>query len=511
MTETTTRTSDRTYRGPAGSGVPRLAALPGVRRDDVLPQQVLETERYDTDDRRLAAAGITLTLRRAPEGPPQWHLHLPDGGPAEDLRVPLAPDAGVVPAVPGELAELIRGAARDRAVRPAGRIRRVRTEARLYGEDDRPLAVVVHDEVTLATLGGATEVEAWTEVELRRAAADDSLLTELQNRFIESGLRHAGTAPDEELDRLLRPAPKARRLKAGRPGSAGAVLLEYLAAQAERLAAEELRVRRGGPDSVHQMRVASRRMRSALQAYRPLLDRKRTDPIVDGLRELGRALAPARDAEVLHERISDGLAGLSKELRLGPAQAQMTRYFARAEAEANAAVLTELDSERHAGLRSAIDALMERPPLMKRAARPARKELPKLVARSAKRLEGAVKVATDPTAEESERDVAVHSARKAGKRLRYATEVAKPAAGKDAKEFAKALKGFQSALGEHQDTVVARETLRELGTLAHPAGENGFSFGLLYGRDAARAEEIERDLPELWAQAWKRRNRRWLR
>jgi CHAD domain-containing protein len=300
-------------------------------------------------------------------------------------------------------------------------------------------------------------------------------------------------------------------LKAGRPGSAGVVLLEYLAAQADRLAAEELRVRRGGPDSVHQMRVASRRMRSALQAYRPLLDRKRTDSIVDGLRELGRALAPARDAEVLHERISDGLAGLPKELRLGPAQAQMTRYFARAEAEANAAVLTELDSERHAGLRSAIDALMERPPLTKRARRPARKELPKLVSRTAKRLESAVKVATDPTAEESERDVAVHSARKAGKRLRYATEVAKPATGKDAKQFAKALKGFQSALGEHQDTVVARETLRELGSLAHPAGENGFSFGLLYGRDAARAEQIERDLPGLWAQAWRRRNRRWLR
>jgi hypothetical protein len=59
--------------------------------------------------------------------------------------------------------------------------------------------------------------------------------------------------------------------------------------------------------------------------------------------------------------------------------------------------------------------------------------------------------------------------------------------------------------------VVAREALRELGSLAHPAGENGFSFGVLYGRDAARAEQIERELPELWATAWSRRNRRWLR
>ncbi|WP_433279622.1 CHAD domain-containing protein [Pseudonocardia xinjiangensis] len=511
MTDTTTRTWNRTYRGPAGTGAPRLAALLGVHRDEATPQQVLETERFDTDDHRLSAADIRLTLHRGGEEQDQWHLDLPDGDEAEQLRVPLAPDAGATPEVPAELQELIRGVVRDRAVRPAGRIRRVRTETRLHGDADRLLAVVVHDDVTLATLGRATEVEAWTEVELHRAEADNALITELENRFAESGLRPAAPAAEEELERLLRPAPKVRKRRSGPRGSAGAVLLDYLAAQADRLAAEELRVRRGGPDSVHQLRVASRRMRSALQAYRPLLDRRRTDPIVDGLRELGQELAPARDAEVLHERISDGLAGLPPELLLGPAQAQMTRHFARVEAEATAAVLTALDGERYATLRTAIDALLERPPLTKRAARPARKELPALVARTAKRLEDAVGIATDPAAPADHRDAAVHTARKAGKRLRYATEVAESVAGKDAKRFAKSLKGFQSALGEHQDTVVAREALRELGSLAHPAGENGFSFGLLYGRDAARAEQIERELPELWATAWSRRNRRWLR
>ena len=65
--------------------------------------------------------------------------------------------------------------------------------------------------------------------------------------------------------------------------------------------------------------------------------------------------------------------------------------------------------------------------------------------------------------------------------------MARPVVGKDAKRFAKALKGFQTALGEHQDTVVAREALRELGAQAHAAGENGFSFGVLHARDAALA------------------------
>ena len=322
----------------------------------------------------------------------------------------------------------------------------------------------------------------------------------------DTGLRPATPAAHAEPDRGPTPAPRPAR-----DGSAGAVLLDYLATHVDKLAAEELRVRRGEPDAVHQLRVASRRLRSALQAYRPLLDRECTDPLVDGLRELGQQLAPARDAEVLREHITKGLADLEPDLVLGPVQAQVTRHFGRVETDAGTAVLSALDGEHYTQLRSALDDLLARPPVTTRAARPARKELPPLVARSAKRLKRAVATATDSGAPAAERDIAVHSARKAGKRLRYATEVARPAVGAKAKRFAKALKGFQSALGEHQDTVVARETLRELGAQSHPARKNGFSFGVLHGRAAARAAQIEEELPQLWAGAWTRRNRRWLR
>ena len=84
-------------------------------------------------------------------------------------------------------------------------------------------------------------------------------------------------------------------------------------------------------------------------------------------------------------------------------------------------------------------------------------------------------------------DTALHTARKAAKRLRYATEVTgtRP----------KGLKELQNALGDHQDTVVARPVLRELGAVART---NGFSFGLLLGRADARAAAIEAELPALW-------------
>jgi CHAD domain-containing protein len=290
-------------------------------------------------------------------------------------------------------------------------------------------------------------------------------------------------------------------------GTAGAVLLDYIAAHVQKIAEHEQGVRDDAPDAVHQMRVNARRARSALQAYRPLLDRGRTDPLVDGLRALGRALAPARDAEVLRERISTGLAALVPPLLVGPAKAEVARHFARTEAEARAAALATLDGEEYAMLRAGLDELLARPPLTERASRPADRELPRSVRKTARRLKKAVKAALDP--DDPHRDEAVHQARKSGKRLRYATEVAKPAVGNPAKRFTKGLKGFQSALGEHQDTVVARTALRELGARAHGAGEDCFPFGVLYGEDAALARRREDELPQLWAKAWRAKNRKW--
>jgi len=311
--------------------------------------------------------------------------------------------------------------------------------------------------------------------------------------------------PADSADPPALPTPRPT----GKPGSAGAVLLGYLAEHVDRLVAEEQRARRDEPDAVHQLRVNARRLRSALQAYRPLLDRAGTEPVVDQLREFGRHLAPARDAEVLEARITERLAALPPELRLGPVQALTTRHFARVQAESRTDVLAALDGERYAALRRELDDLLARPPLTPRASRPAKRELSAVAARTARRLCRAVDTATDPAKEYP--DEAVHAARKAAKRMRYATDVAKPAVGKPARRFAGGLKAFQKALGEHQDTVVAREVLRELAAQAHLSGQNGFSFGVLYGQDDAQAERIEERLPQLWAEAWSRKNREWLR
>jgi CHAD domain-containing protein len=271
--------------------------------------------------------------------------------------------------------------------------------------------------------------------------------------------------------------------------------MRYVAQQAERISMEETRVRNSAPDAVHQMRIAARRLRSALKAYREVLDRSRTEPLAMQLRDLGRALAPARDAEVLRERIDAGLAALPPEALLGPVRAQATRHFARAGAEARDAVLAALDSPEHLGLRTALHDLLEQPPLNDRADRRASKALS--TRRATKRLRRAMRAALDDGGDpaqkdaqnDAQKDTALHTARKAAKRLRYATELkgVRP----------KGLKALQKALGHHQDAVVARPVLRELGA----AADNGFSFGVLRGLDDGRAAAIEAELPRLWERA----------
>jgi hypothetical protein len=58
--------------------------------------------------------------------------------------------------------------------------------------------------------------------------------------------------------------------------------------------------------------------------------------------------------------------------------------------------------------------------------------------------------------------------------------------------------------------VVARPVLREFGAQTHREGGNGFTFGLLHGTEAARADRAEQRLPSQWKRMSKPKNTRWL-
>lgn len=261
-------------------------------------------------------------------------------------------------------------------------------------------------------------------------------------------------------------------------GSARSVVLEYVRTQIAALAAADLAVRRGMPDSVHRLRVAARRLRGVFAAYAPVLGgRKLLKELGGALRWLGGELAPARDTEVQWARSRVW------------ARDRTDAYFAQLTEEANARVRRALDSFRYVQLLNALDVLevvlseQPRHEWPKAARRPAAKVLPGLARAVAEGVDG--RVAALSAAPDRER--AVHDIRKAAKRLRYALEAGAAVLPVDVK----ALRDFQDLLGEFQDAVVARGHLRVL-----QARHGGFTAAL--EAEAATAERCAEELPGAW-------------
>ena len=295
-------------------------------------------------------------------------------------------------------------------------------------------------------------------------------------------------------DRLPTSKP-AKRLK--RTSRVGDVVVAYLREQADAVVWGDPAVRQDVPGAVHAMRVATRRMRSALQAYGPVIDRAATRELSGELKWLAGVLGGARDLEVLRSRFTHAVAELPAESVVGPVQARLTRYFAGREADARSALIAALDSDRYLALLGAIDRLLADPPLTRRARGRARQAPPALVRRAHRRVAEHVRVA-EGLASGGERDAQWHEARKAAKRLRYAAEAAAPVLGEPADRLVKRVKQVQELLGDHQDAVVARPVLREIGMQAHLEGENGFTYGLLHQLQTDIGRLSEGEITQAW-------------
>src|SRR3984957_2973083 len=292
-----------------------------------------------------------------------------------------------------------------------------------------------------------------------------------------------------------------------RRSQAGDVVLAALDAQGGRLRALDPAVRRDAPDAIHQMRVTTRRVRAVLQAC-PMVAPAPTTRLRGELRWLGQVLGNARDAEVLERYFEEELASTPVELVIGPAQARVTAHFAAAHAAGRAAVLEALDSPRYWGILDDLDRLLADPLRTAAATATAAEVLPQAVAHAYRRTKHRMNRAKRAP-EGAARDIALHEARKAAKRARYAAEAVQPVFGKQARRFAKRMKGVQSVLGDHQDAVTARGVAREIGVHAHLAGENAFSFGLLNERAHRDALEYQRRARSVWKRAARRKGRRW--
>lgn len=252
---------------------------------------------------------------------------------------------------------------------------------------------------------------------------------------------------------------------------------------------------RAGPEPVHQIRVAVRRLRSCFAVFRSVLRCPAFDQAEAGLKELNRRLAPVRDWDVFMTETAPAV------LAAIPDNSKLTR------------LLRAADRRRHEH-RAELCAWLEGPELRclgielawLAASRSWIGELDE-VAQQALQTELAAFAAGTlhrrmrkllSSAEEIETlgPAALHGVRLRAKRLRYAAEIFAPLYhGKTVRRFLERLARLQQRLGEANDASVASGLLAELGG---QGGRHGYAVGLVEGFAAGTAAQSREHVMESW-------------
>ncbi|MFI5833713.1 CHAD domain-containing protein [Micromonospora sp. NPDC051300] len=485
---------ERKFSGDDGFRLPDLTGCGGVVTVSDATAADLDAVYWDTDDLRLLRSGHALR-RRTGGHDAGWHLKVGAvGGARVEHQFPAgSADAGPPP----ELAALIRGASRGRPVTPAARIVNHRRERRLLDADGRVLAEVAEDDVRSEDLvDGATRT--WHEVEVELVDGDEELLDAVAARLAAAGAREV-------------PVSKSHRAVAARlagfddrpPAGPAGPVVGYAREQRDAIVGNHAAAYQGDEDAVHDMRVASRRLRATLRTFRGLWDRREGEAVRAELRWLGGELGRVRDTQVMAARLDTAVHDLPDELVLGPVAARLGERFAADLAEATAALRAALDDDRYPDLLTRLDRLLDGP-----AREVDRRWVDRRIRRAVRRADARLDeaLAVDGPAG----DVALHEARKKYKAARYAVEVRKATAGRPAARLVKRFKALQDLLGTHQDSVVTREVLRRHALRAYAEGENTFTYGLLHARQAEAAGHDRPAVLRARDRTRRRTVRRWL-
>ncbi len=322
------------------------------RRDDTWQATIkgLHNQRGDGDSGLHQRTEVEVMLP-GPAEPHDW-----PAGPARDLALTLAGDDPLVEVVHLRQRRHIRAA--WLAGHPVAEVSMDETE--LDGAEQSLWML----ELELVPTGTETELQ-----QLSEALRTPFPMLQPENRSkLELALGHNGLVVAKLLDPTPEPAaapetgklPKSPGVRGDdRMSEAGRKVLRF---HFRRMLRCEKGTRTGEDiEQLHDMRVATRRMRAAMRIFEASYDEDTVKPIVRGLRRTGRALGQVRDLDVLLNKLRNYTKKLPADERAG-LEGLYAAWEVQREA-ARRAMLAHLDSKRYSEFKKTFDVFVETPDL----------------------------------------------------------------------------------------------------------------------------------------------------
>jgi len=459
-----------------------LPRLPGT----LLTRRLLISTYYDTAAYDLAHAKITLR-HRIERGKKSWQLKIPLGNDRQEVEM-----AGNQVDPPASLRDLLLLNVGHRKLVPVVMLRAWRT-ALLVRHGRVPIAEIALDTVSVVKDGRI--IQRFRELEIEQRQGDEASLHALEQQ-----LREAGASDHDGRPKFFRALALPVPVPAAQPDREAPVVehLKWaLARHVGWLLAHDPGTRLGTEsESLHQLRVATRRLRAVLRTARPILLPAWATSLEQELDWLSDLLGPARDLDVQISYFTDESVGLdARDCKL------LAQFIARLRTQREAVqqmVLSELTSARYIELIRRLQQAAQDPSVVKSSL-----TVRQLAKREFKKLRKVInRLAASPS------DTVLHNVRIKAKRARYAAELARSSVGKPAARFIKSARAVQDRLGIHQDAIQAERHIRQF--LKYSTGlRAGFVAGRMVERQRQRRQCVRKDMKPLLRTLLKRGKKAW--
>jgi CHAD domain-containing protein/transposase-like protein len=227
-------------------------------------------------------------------------------------------------------------------------------------------------------------------------------------------------------------------------------------------------------EALHDMRVATRRMRAAFRVFDDYLDSKRLKPLRKGAKRTCQKLGTVRDLDVFWAKTEAYLERLPPERQ---SDLDMLRETWKAEhEEARENLIAYLDSDRYVRFKERSAELLQTPeawslPVLTKKGEAVPHRVRHVVPMEVYERMAAVLAYDEWVTRPDVSLKRLHRLRIAGKRLRYTLEFFEEVLAPQTGDLIKQMKVLQDHLGDLQDAVVASELLRDFltwGTWGEP-------------------------------------------